>query len=230
MKFFLPLFLLFSFAAFCQNENSKKDLLTTFDSIIGLKNTDLSYGTIYTKKYRTLENNHQFFKSANFVIGQITYQNQEFYDVLLKYDLAEDQILLNLSSTFENRSIILEKSFVTSFSIANAFFINTDEYGFCEILEKTNSIELLKKNVKDKKKKVNKSFVYYSFLENNSFILKYKKEYYPISNKKDFYELFPINKKTIATFYKANSRLRKNNLDQFYTLLVSIISKEISNQ
>jgi hypothetical protein len=222
MKFFLLLTVFFTVPTLAQ-ENSNS-LYKAFDNIVGLKNTDLSYGTLYTEKYRTLEDNHPFLDKSNFVIGNVKYQNQNFFDVFIKYDIAEDHLILNLSSTFENRSIILEKSFVTNFTIANKSFFYINEYGFCEVLQKANAIELFKKNVKEKKKKLNTSFVYYKFLENNYYLLKYNDVYYKVENKKDFYTIFPSSKNIIATFYKENKNLRKNNLDQFYSLLAISIS------
>jgi hypothetical protein len=222
MKFFLLLTVFFTVPTLAQ-ENSNS-LYKAFDNIVGLKNTDLSYGTLYTEKYRTLEDNHPFLDQSNFVIGNVKYQNQVFFDVFMKYDIAEDHLILNLSSTFENRSIILEKSFVTSFTIANKSFFKVKEYGFCEVLQKANAIELFKKNVKEKKKKLNTSFVYYKFLENNYYLLKYNDAYYKVENKKDFYNIFPSSKNIIATFYKENKNLRKTNLDQFYSLLAISIS------
>lgn len=228
MKFFLLLTVFLTVPIIAQNNS--QSLYKAFDEVVGLKNTDLSYGALYYEKYRTLEGNHPFFNTSNFVLGNVTYQNQEFFDVFIKYDIAEDQLILNLSSTFENRSIILEKSFVTGFSIANKSFVNLKEYGFCEILKKTSSIVLFKKNVKEKKKKLNTSYVYYKFLENNYYLLKYNDTYYKINNKKDFHTLFPKNKNTITTFYKVHKNLRKNNLDPFYALLALEISTNLTDK
>lgn len=223
MKIFLLLIVFFSVPIIAQN--NAKSLHKAFDEVVGLKNTDLSYGTLFAEKYRTLDDNHQYFQKNEFVKGEVTYQNQTFYDVLIKYDLHEDRLIVNLPSTFENRSILLEKFLSEAFKLQNSSFFNLKEHGFHELLFSSKEVTLYKKWTKLKKKKLNKSFVYFKFIEKNLYFLVKNASYQQIKNKKDFIQLFPNQKKMISSFYTSNRILKKKNLDEFYLLL----SKEISS-
>ena len=223
MKFFYFLILLFSCALFSQKNSNTQNLYKKFDSIVNLKNTSLSYGKVFIEKYRTQENNHQYFDVNQFVIGELSYQNQEFFDVKIKYDVTEDELIVTLDTDFENYSIILEKAFVEKFKINTKTFINTNEFGFLELLFDSNEISFLKKNIKSKQKKEDKSYVYFKFSKKNQYYLYYKEIYYKITHKKDIYKILPNQKNNISSFYKLNKELMKNDIDKFYQLLLKSI-------
>lgn len=227
MRFLLLLITLFSVPIFAQDKS--QNLYKAFDKIVGLKNTDLSYGKLYFEKYRTLDGNHQYFKKNEFIAGEVKYQNQQFYDILLKYDLAEDELIVYIPSDFESRSIVLEKANLEYFIIDNITFINSKEEGLLEVLFSSKKLNLFKKNIKTKKKKLNESYVYYKFIGKNYYLIQKNDNYYPIKNKKDFYKIFPTQKKMINSFYKSNKAIQKNNLDEFYLLLATKLSN-IKNQ
>jgi len=227
MKVFLFLIVFLSLPVLAQDKN--KNVYNAFDDVVGLKNTALSYGKLFYEKYRTLDDNNQYFLKNEFVKGDVTYQNQIFYDVHIKYDVADDNLIVNLPSTFENRSIILEKYFLEKFTLQNSTFLNLRKEGLHELLFSSNGITLFKKWVKLKKKKLNKSFVYYKFIEKNFYSLMLNDHYYEINNKKDIIKIFPNQKKIISSFYKANKSLHKKNLDTFYLLLSEKISSNSIN-
>ena len=225
MRILIVLFFLFSIPFYGQENEKTKLIYKAFDQIVGLKNTDLGYGKIYVEKFRVLEGFDQYFFQNDFIKGDVTYQNQTFYDALLKYDLDEDELIVNIPSTFESKTILLEKAQVKRFTIHQKNFINTEE-GFLEIIHSSDSFSFFKKNTKEKKKKLDKSFLYYKFIEKDFYLLKKENSFYEIKNKKDIYKLFPGNKKEIISFYKTNKGLQKSNLDRFYKLLCQQISKK----
>lgn len=229
MKFFSFLILLFSFALFSQKNSNTQNLYKKFDSIVNLKNTSLPYGKVFSEKYRTQENNHQYFDVNQFVIGAVSYQNQEFFDVKMKYDINEDYLIVNLDNDLENYSIILEKAFVEKFEINTKTFININEFGYLEILFDSNEISFFKKNTKSKQKKEDKSYVYFKFSEKNQYYLTYKKVFYKITSKKDIYKILPTQKNNISSFYKLNKELMKNDIDKFYQLLSKTIVNNLKS-
>lgn len=225
MKFITILFLLFSYTLLSQENNKIQNLYKKVDSIVHVKNTNLSYGKLFTEKYRTQENNHPYLNGNQFMTGDISYQNQHFFDVKVKYDLTEDELIVNLDSDFENYSIILEKAFVENFKINEKTFINAQDIGYLEILFDSNEISFLKKNIKSKQKKEDKSYVYFKFSDKNDYYLKYNKVFNKITDKQDLYKILPNQKNSISSFYKSNKELMKKDIDKFYQLL----SKNIYN-
>tara|TARA_R100000789_G_C2981141_1_gene143496 strand:+ start:53 stop:736 length:684 start_codon:yes stop_codon:yes gene_type:complete len=224
MKIILALLLLFSAATYSQNNN--KDLYIAFDKTIGLENTNLSYGKLFTEKYRTTQENHPYLKKNDFQTASVNYQKESFYNILLKYDVLEDELIITIPNDYGNRSLILEKAKVKGFTLDNKTFVNDITYGFLQVLYHINNTTLYKKNSKTKKKKLNKSYVYYKFIENNSYQLRINETNFEVKNKKDFIDLFPLQKKLITDFYKANRDIRKNNLDQFFLRLTTQLSKQ----
>ena len=219
------LFFLFTTIGFSQSDF--KEYYTKFDRVVGLKNTKLSYGILYKENYRTLKENHHYLNSDAFKKGTVTYQNETFYNVPLKYDLDTDQLIVNIKDEFETFSIQLEKSFVTTFSIKQQLFKNTKETGFNEVLFSSNAITLFKKHLKKKKKKTDQSFMYYKFIKESRYVIYYKNAYFKGNKKKDLVKVFPKQKNFIDSYYKTNKEMKKNNFDAFLTQFIQMLSTKL---
>ena len=229
MKIIVFIITFYSISIFSQHQPQSQKLFTLFDKTIGLENTDLSYGKLYTEKFRTLGENHHFLNTNQFKKGKVTYQNQTFYAVSLKYDTADDQLIVNIDGHFKNKSIILEKAYVSSFSIFKKTFFKSSSYGYLEILQKNDQIIFYKKNKKNKKKKLNEDFVYYKFIDKNTYFISYKNQLHKIDSKKDILKILPNQKKEISLFYKNNKKLRKQDRDTFFSLLCKKISNTLTS-
>ena len=107
MKIHFAIALFFSMSIYSQVSNETKAAYNLYDEIIGLENTALSYGKYYSEKYRTLDNNHQYF-----VKGNVTYQNKTFYNVYLKYNTSEDLLIV-----INKNQIALENALVSNFEL-----------------------------------------------------------------------------------------------------------------
>lgn len=219
----------FMLSSFAQHNTEESRLYTLFDQTISIKNTNLSYGKLYTDNYRKLGDNHQFLKVNEFKKGEVTYQNQTYYNVLLKYDLLNDAIIVNLNSDFENRSIVLEKAYVNSFKLDGNLFINRENEGYLEVLHQSKSISFFKKNKKSKKKKLNESFLYYKFLEDDVYYVLLNDNLSIIKNKKTLIQLLPHQKKNISTYYKKEKSLRKTNKAAFYKQLSNLLQPKLKS-
>ncbi len=225
MKIHFAIALFFSMSIYSQVSNETKAAYNLYDEIIGLENTALSYGKYYSEKYRTLDNNHQYFVKNDFVKGNVTYQNKTFYNVYLKYNTSEDLLIVK-----NKNQIALENALVSNFKLYEKDFINTETLGYLEVIYKNEQFNFFKKNKKNKRKKLNESFVYYKFLDKNTYYLKIDVNYYEVENKKDVINHFPELKKLISNTYKTNKKLYKTNTDSFYKLLGNVISKHIKNK
>lgn len=219
--------LVLPFLVFSQNSSKKKDYYTYFDEIVGLKNTSLSNGVFFKEKFRKLAGNHNYFKSNEFHIGEIKYRNAYFYNVALKYDLLEDNLIVKIPDGTNNFVFVLEKKLVTHFKINNVHFTNTKSNGFVQQLSTNNTISLYKKHLKTKNKKLNQRFVHYTFSKRETYLLLFKNSYYTVKTKKDFITVFPNLKKKIKTFYNNNNFELKNHPDIFLINLCNMINKEL---
>lgn len=226
-KLLLTGYTLFSiYTSFSQNRIIQDHSLiyASFDKTVGTLNTKLSYGVLFEEKYRKVtKNNHNFFLSDMFQKGNVRYQNEDFFDIEIKYDITNDILITRITNEQQKLSIILEKNLVKSFQISNFNFVNTfpQEYGYLEEVATFDNFSILKKHSKIVEKKTNKSFIHHTFKkEVSQYYLLYNKNFFPIKSKKDFFKIFPKQKKLIHTFFNKNSSMKKHNYKIFATKLM----------
>ncbi len=153
LKFiFIVVFLSFSLYTSrlnCQTNIENQNYYTWFDQVVGIENTNLFNGTRYFKKYRTEDGMHEFFKDDAFVLGSVTFDGQNYFNIPLKYDIYEDEIIANLKSTYGQTILRLNKAFISKFLIYNEQFMfisvkNKEVYlnGFYEDAYSDNHISL----------------------------------------------------------------------------------------
>jgi hypothetical protein len=226
IKTIITFFFLTSFISYSQT--NYKPLYKKFDEIVGLSNTNLSYGILYTEKYNSLKDNHHYFKTKKFKVGNVRYQKEDFFDIYLKYDLNDDNLIVNISNELKTFSIVLEKNLIDFFSIDNHQFINIKNYGFNEMLFSSKNISIYKKHATIKKKRLNK-YLSYEFTDNNSYLLYYNKSYFKVNKKKDFIKIFSNKKKFITSYFKTNKPMQKKNFDVFITQFIQQLSHKIKD-
>ncbi len=203
--------------------------LNSIDQIIGLQNTELYNGTKYVEYYRTINENHKFFESNDFLIGSLVYSNQYYGNVPLKYDLDADDILLDISHLKKFPVLKLYKNRLSEFSIKGKKFINIGDKiskitkGFHEVLWFSDDIKLLKKHKKEKLKRYSTKFVHYEFFDESSYFFEYNNQIYSLNKKSDLLGVFPVYRKEINQLY--NKRLVKINPKENYILIFGEIQK-----
>ena len=74
-------FILVPFLVLGQDQESKKDIYMLFDNIVGHDNTGIYNGIEYREQLRTLDNNHAYFISPDFVKSYIKYDGQIYYNI-----------------------------------------------------------------------------------------------------------------------------------------------------
>ena len=211
------------FISFAQNQS----LFAEFDQAVGQNNTQLSYGVVYKEQYRKkIKDNHNFYQDESFKKGSLIYKNELFDNIKIKYELVDDFIVVNLKNQDQLISIIPEKSLVNLFVIDNLRFVNCGNQGFLQELLVKDGFGIYKKHKKFSKENRDADYRYHTFRKTESFILKYKDEYFPIDSKRDFNRIFPENKKYISKFYKSNRYLLKNNYTTFVAKLITSLSQE----
>ena len=247
LKFILYLFLSLNTSLFFSQTSSElNDYYTWFDSVIGEGNTGIYNGTKYIEKYITEKKNHKFFLLNEYKTGNLIYNHQPYYDVYMKYDLHEDELIVKLPYGSYHLFVKLIKEKIDEFSIkdfrtdispkehrfiTNSLFKNNNEassLGFYEVIDETSSITLLKKHDKGRTDYISGLNRYSKFTDRNYFAILFKNNYYKIDSKKDLIHLFPDFKNNISAFYRKERKLSKTNKDAFFTALVREITTLIT--
>ena len=235
----LLFFLHFGFVLNGQNESESENYYTSFDRIVSYENTNLYNGIIYSEKYRTRNNNHKFYLTSDYLIGNIDYDGQTYFGIELKYDISEELLLVNLPTYLGHSIILLLNSKLEKFNINNSKFIKLNGKsiglnGFYEIIYESPELRFYKKNLKLSSKYIYKKKVYYRFDNNDYYLFFDSASYHRFKSYKDLIRLFPELKKELNDYSKSHRKLKKSNYDLFMRELINrciqlIINKKIVN-
>lgn len=205
-----------------------KSIYNEHDHFVNLKNTDLSYGTLFVEKIKKINGNHNYFLSEKFIKSDITYRNQKYYDINLKYDLIEDNLIVAIPDPKKNYTIILEKKMIDSFKVNNFSFIRTKEYGFLEEFFIDKKYTIYKKHSKKTdQRKLERNFFHYTFKKKEQYVFYYNNTYILVESQKDLIHYFPDKSNEIKSFYKREKELRKKKPDEFFIKLSKLIKENI---
>lgn len=225
-KLLLWLFLSVNYLIHCQ-KNQPNHSYQNFDKVIDQRNTDLSYGIYFKDKYRKKGlKNHNYYKVNDFRVGKINYRDQLFEDILIKYDLIDDDVIILITKGYESSQIRLHKSLIEKFSIGTKEFFNNSQFGFLEKLLTAEKITLFKKHKKRKHKQLDNDFKYFKFTYIPYYLINYNNKSYVVKKSKDFINVFPDQKKIIKQFFKDENKLRKKDYEMF---LISLCKKIDNN-
>ena len=230
MFFFLPA------VFFAQVTNEERDYYNWFDQTIGQDHLGLYNGKQYidTDKNVLYDNEkHAYFKSSDFLKGNLIYDNQTYYNSYMQYNLETDDLVISLKSDRADSVIKLIKDKVDKFDIDGHKFIKIKGFsekpkginGFHEVLLENTSLRLLKRHEKNRQKKVKqlgrRRHLYYLFMSSNNYGVLMGSDYKRINSKSDIIKLFPDLRKEINNYYHENWRLRKSQPDRFMRMLFS---------
>ncbi|WP_299438895.1 hypothetical protein [uncultured Aquimarina sp.] len=228
--FFLPA------VFFAQVTDEERDYYNWFDQTIGQDHIGLYNGKQYidTDKNVLYDNEkHAYFKSNEFLKGNLTYDNQAYYNSYMQYNLETDDLVISLKSERAVSVFKLIRDKVDKFDIDGHTFIKIIGFsensevinGFQEVLLENASFTLLKRHKKNRQKKIKqlgrRRHLYYLFLSSNNYGILMGREYKKINSKSDIIKLFPNLKKEINSYYHENWRLRKSQPDRFIKMLFS---------
>ncbi|WP_431121385.1 hypothetical protein [Flagellimonas flava] len=210
-------------------ESQQVSYYNQFDKEVGIENTGLYQGEIHAVKYRTINENTQYYKNRDFLKGDVCYEGQCYYGLDLKYDVFEDQVLLKLISKAGGGTLRLFKDKVESFTIAGVDFIKLERsqapglnlYGFYAVAYEGPLYTLYTKYTKKSFDRKDRSAIYYEFLDGQSEqVLFYQGKYHIVNTKKDNLLVFPQLKKDIDRFYNLARGLRKSDPNGFQVSLL----------
>lgn len=232
----LSLFLISFQCVFTQSKTSTYYI--EFDHLVGSYQNDLNTGKLFEDLYHTKsKNDFRFFKTYSPITGQVRYKGQDFYKCALKYDLYEDNLLLDNVDPTNPYLIKLDKTLVSSFSLEDQNFVKLPlnaasfsfyKNGFFEIIGQYKEFNLFLKHMKSKKENVGDKNLYYSYTKKENILLEYKSGFYEITSKNSVLKILPERKKEIRSFYKNHDRLRSQNKTEFMKKLFSTLATSTS--
>ena len=219
-------------------DNSQREYYNWFDSQVGVENTGLFNGIRYRELYRVRDGKHKFFQSPEFLTGNLLYDGQPYYDIPMKYDLFEDQLIIELQAVSGKSILKLLKDEVDGFEIDGHKFRHlrdTEVYrsgdnidGFYEVLSETSSILLFKKHLKIRKKVLEDKMVLYEFRKDEAYFILYEGLYHPVRSKNDLIKAFPESKKEINDFYSGSKFLLQTDPDLFMKRILERIDSSLT--
>ncbi|UWX55206.1 hypothetical protein NYZ99_00805 [Maribacter litopenaei] len=207
-----------------------------FDDVIGQTNTGIFKGTAYSNEFRVINEQNQFYKESDFQTGSVTYSDQTYYDISLRYDVYNDQLLIRNESLSSEPIMVFDTKEVANFKIGkDAFeFIEAvssrgDElFGFFEILLENDSLGLYKKNTKKLFKRTDEQRIYYEFVPKHFYLIKYKGHYFPLDKVKGMNKIFPEYSKSISISCRLHKELKKSNQDIYVLTVLKELFQEMS--
>lgn len=208
-----------------------KEVLTYnwFDKSIGIESLDIKNGLLHFNFDKTANNNNRYYISNDFKSGSINYNNQDYYDLFLKYDIYSDELVLKPYNKSNTTQINLIKENINFFKIGEQKFVNLKEIkpfkaGYYEETSLGKNIFLYIKYYKEKNKVLKDNFSSIEYSQKNEFLLLKENEFYWVNDRNQIIKLYPDSKKKINNFYFSNNDLRKNNNVLFMKNLMKYIN------
>jgi len=232
LKFsFHTMFFLAAYTAQGQN-NASTSLHDWYDSKVGKGNLDINNGKILLNYDIILKNNDRFYFNS-YKLGSVIFDNQLYNNVLLNYDVNNDDLILKPNGENDKLPIVLNKSKVNSFTVDGKNYINLDYTkissnviisGFHEEVITDSKVNFYVKHEKYRKQIINDNLVFDEFTLTSSYVISYKNQFYKITNKKNLTTIFPELKKNINEYYSNNGSIEKSNKVKFLEDLFKYIN------
>lgn len=184
---------------FCQN-TSTSSILELSDSIVGKRNLNINNGILHINSLQSLDETHRYYKSNEYSIGSILYENQQYRNYLLKYDLLEDTLILKIDSENNSLGINLITEKIDSFNMDDKTFVNLNyktkknsdlATGFYEEYTINENCKLYIKHLKYKIEVLKTDGIFYKYEYSTEFVINYNNKFYLIKNNNDLIKLFP---------------------------------------
>ncbi|WP_157805250.1 hypothetical protein [Confluentibacter citreus] len=221
--FFLHIFLI-SNLIFSQSEISNNQNYKLFDSFDSYYNNGIFNGAEYVDRYMNFKKgNHKFFSKDEYILGDIIYNGQPYFNVKMKYDLLYDFLVVEYLNQMHNY-LKLNNELVDEFKIEGYKFYKITENqdltpfygnGFFKEAYKGNNYTFYVKYLKSKSERFHNQRVYYVFGEQSIHVLFYNNHYYRISKIKDVMNLLQEKEDQIQKFYTNYRKLYKKDREQF---------------
>lgn len=208
----LTVLILFAPSCAAQAKEYLRSPYNWFDSLIGIENLEIHYGAVYVEKHRSKSKKSKFFPSPYFTMGDVVIDDLPYYSLNLKYNIYEDELLMQVANSLGGKVLQLHKTKISHFTIGSHTFIkindskakkNQIDPGFYEVLLEKPSFTLLKKHRRLLIEQLGADLVFYEFEElDPEFVIQYGPTYYRLKKIDDVKVLFPKNTLRLNDFTK----------------------------
>ena len=225
-KIFFGFSLFISHSLFAQTNNS--NLVYNFhDHSIGAENLSLNNGKIHTNYDITLNNENRYLETSNFVTGNLNYNNQDYFNQKLKYDILKDELVFSPTNESEYIKVNVIKENICSFFIYNKKFIRLNDKEFNGFFEEHFAgvdKTLYIKHYKEAQDLIKNTKVYSQYFYKQKYILEYKNVFIEINSRRSVVKIFPEYESKINDFFESNDKLKKENETKFMENLIKFIN------
>ncbi|PLX14551.1 MAG: hypothetical protein C0598_01010 [Marinilabiliales bacterium] len=172
-------------------------------------------------------NGNPFFGENTFITSYINLKGRDFKNVLLKYDIEQQVVILKVNESYGGKKINLSNNYIKDFVINNKHFVNINEFDiedeYIKFLELVYMGDFIFGNYYSKNFLAVYSNKYpygkYTKTKVSKYLFLNGKKYF-IKNKGDILSLFPEHKHDIKKFIKKNKiKFRKATNDEFFKLM-----------
>jgi hypothetical protein len=200
--------------------NAPHSIAQNYDSenqIYGL-NPILYNGKVYDYFLGPNVKGNQYFNNSDFLKGCITLREQKFEDVLLNYDILNQELILKYTDNQESqRLLIVSKAWLGEFSLGNEHFIVfTKPDGEKMIVQEINQGKIRLLRLWTKKLTADLSFGSESYVitkRNQKLYLTYNKVFAEYSKIKDLLVLLNMEKQKKVKNYLRQNKIKARTSD-----------------
>lgn len=201
-----------------------------FDKNLGKESLDFNNGNGHLNFDSTINDHHRYYNTDEFKNGNIIYEGQNYFNLDLKYDIFNDQLVLRpyIESYYIQITLLKEK--VDSFKIDNEKFVNLKEIptnfksGYYEEVRIGNNTILYIKYSKAQEKVIKDFSILIDYIPYFDYILLKENKFTLINDKKEIIKLYPDQKRKINDFFLMSKDLRKTNQVLFMKNLIKYIN------
>jgi len=211
--------------------SNKTSVYNWFDKTTNKESLPINNGKLHTNFDKIIGTVDRYYNSE-FASGNLGYEEQEYFDVQLKYDIYKDEIILK--SPGEGLiEINLIKENVQYFKLLDKKFINLNidkklpanaRGGYYEESVIGKKFTFYIKHYKDKKEILKGTETFIDYYHKNEFVLFTQGKYTNVDSKNELLKLFPNDKNKINDYYLMNRNLRKENEARFMENLMRYIN------
>ncbi|MEM9324479.1 MAG: hypothetical protein AAGA85_02440 [Bacteroidota bacterium] len=205
--------------------NRSNDLLSIYDSILGISNLGLVNGVAHTRAFISRKT-HPYYNSNAWEEGQVELVTGIFPNVRLKYDTFQEVLVLGITRVDGRlHAIQLQPHDVLGFSLGTAEFCRLKGQrignGFFQVLYPGDQIKFLSR--RRKKDEIPTGSPTVEYVADHEYYFYREDQLYSFKNKSSLFELIPERRDDIKAFIK-NQKLKIKAQERYISDVQQLIA------